>query len=207
MKSKRYPIQIWFLSDDLNESAKFHNNKQLVKSINGCMNAIVCTYFYFYGIHSAKFYKYYFSKERIKESYDKYFPLWPLKLKPPFNQYKAIHSKWTRKCREHYDFICNYLDILLLEYEYRYGKQHGLQKFSDWLKFDARKLNIPYGNLKKIIVPWKCLNPKFRNKDIYLGYRNQLKALIENDGGVKITDFKNRDVPDFLVKNDNKWLD
>lgn len=206
MYVKRYPIQIWFLSTDLTESAKFLTDKLLNKSLTGCMTALIAARFYFIGIRSAKFYKYYFDKVRRSETMEHFFPLWPLKQPPPFNQYSSKTSKWCRQCKEHYDYIKTYMDVLLQEYEYRNKKPHGLEKFLEWLECDAPQMNIPQGNIKKIVVPWKVLNPKYRRKDIQLGYRLQYKALLENDG-IKITDFKNRDIPEFLMQQNSQWLE
>ena len=158
------------------------------------------------GIRSAKFYKYYFDKVRRSETMEHFFPLWPLRQAPPFNQYSSKTSKWCRQCKEHYDYIKTYMDVLLQEYEYRNKKPHGLEKFLEWLECDAPQMNIPQGNIKKIVVPWKVLNPKYRRKDIQLGYRLQYKALLENDG-IKITDFKNRDIPEFLMQQNSQWLE
>ena len=206
MKARRYPIQIWFLSEDLSESARWLSNKTLAKSITGCMTALVATRFYFIGIRTAKFYKHFFDDKNRAETMDKFFPLWPLRQKPPFNQYKSKVSKWCRQCSEHYDYIKTYLDILLQEYEYRYKKMHGLEKFLDWLECDAPQLNIPKGNISKIVIPWKVLNPKYRRRDICLGYRLQYKAFLENDG-IKVQDFKNRDIPEFLLQKNSQWLE
>ena len=135
------------------------------------MQALICTRFYFIGLRNKKFYKYYFDKERKEETMERFFPLWPLKQSPKFMQYTSKESKWTRKCKEHYDYIKQYLDILLEEYLYRFDKEHGLAKFSEWLDFDAPKLNIPIGNISKIILPWKVLDIKYRRKNIIEGYR------------------------------------
>lgn len=170
------------------------------------MHALNAARFYFIGIRSPKFYKYYFSKEHKQETIDKFFPLWPLRQKPLFNQYKSKTSKWTRQCSEHYEYVKAYLSILLNEYEFRYKKPHGLTKFLEWLEVDAPKLDIPKGNLKKITVPWKNINPYYRRKDIYESYRAQYKHVMKNDG-IQIDSFKNRDIPEFLVEKDNKWLD
>lgn len=206
MHYKSYPVQIWFLSDNLQQSAEWLSNKQLVKTINGCMNILNSARFYFIGIRSFTFYKYYFDKERKDETLNRFFPLWPLKQKPLFNQYKSKTSKWCRMCKEHYDYVKSYLDILLDEYEFRYQKEHGLKKFSEWLDVDAPQLQIPEGHISKIVVPWKILNPKFRCKDICEGYRRQYAAMLQNDG-VKIDDFKNRDIPEFLLSKDSKWME
>ena len=109
-------------------------------------------------------------------------------------------------CKEHNDYIKKYMDILLVEYEYRFGKQHGLTKFLEWNEYDAPALKIPVGNISKIVIPWKVLNPKYRRKDIYEGYRLQYAALLKNDG-IKVDDFAKRDIPDFLVSSTSKWLE
>lgn len=206
MRKKQYTIQIWFLSDNLQESAEWLSNKYLNKSIVNCMNIILAVRFYFIGIRSAKFYKYYFSAEKKDQTFDSFFPNWPLRQKPSFSCYKSKVSKWCRKCNEHYEYVVNYLNILLSEYFYRYSKHHNIEKFMNWLISDAPRLNIPNGNLKKIILPWKCLNPLYRNIDICKGYRDQYKALLKNYG-IKVSDFKNRDIPEFLIDMPGKFME
>ena len=137
----------------------------------GCVNALNSARFYYAGIRSMKFYKHFFAKERKQQTMEELFPLWPVAMKPSFNSYTSKTSKWTRMCREHYDYVKMYMNALLDEYMYRYKKPHNISKFAEWLEFDAPKLNIPEGHLSKISLPWKCLNPKYRRKDICLGYR------------------------------------
>lgn len=200
MKFKKYPVQIWFLDDDLNKSAQYLTNKFLVRTISGCMQALITTRFYFIGIRNKKFYDYYFNKERQAETLDRFFPLWPLQQKPKFNKYMSKEGKWTRKCKEHYDYIYKYLGILLDEYQYRFGKEHKLSKFLEWLDFDAPKLNIPEGHLKKIILPWKVINIKYRRKNILDGYRLQFISLLEKEPQEEFLKTK-RDIPEFIVKH------
>ncbi len=88
------------------------------------MQALICTRFYFIGLRNKKFYKYYFDKERKEETMERFFPLWPLKQSPKFMQYTSKESKWTRKCKEHYDYIKQYLDILLEAQEKKELKAH-----------------------------------------------------------------------------------
>lgn len=206
MKFKNYTIQIWFIDDDLKKSAEYLTNSLLNKTINGCYQALVATYFYFYGIRSAKFYKYSFNKDHKAETMDKLFPAWPLKLNPKFANYGSRQSKWCRKCKEHFDYIKTYMQICCDEYEYRTGKAHGLSKFIEWLEYDAPFIKIPIGNVKKINLEWKVLNPKYRRKNIIEGYRLQYKSIIVNNG-LKESEFMKRDIPSFLIEKDNKWLD
>lgn len=92
-------------------------------------------------------------------------------MAPSFRSYNTKLSKWCRMCNEHYSYVVNFLSCLLVEYEFRFKKMHGLSKFLEW-EF-ANPINIPSANLKTIVFPWKLLNPRFRRKDIVDGYRLQ----------------------------------
>ena len=206
MKYKAYPIQIWFLDDDFAKSAQMLNNKHLNKTIDGCYKALVSAYFYAYGIRSKKFYKHYFSKELKQESLDRFFPCWPLKQLPSYAAYNTRTSKWCRKCKEHMDYVTAYMEALCSEYEYRTGKVHSLAKFLEWMLVDAPKIKVPIGNLKNIVLEWKVLAPKNRRKCILEGYRLQYKHVLQNDG-IKVSDFTKRDIPEWLLEKDSKWLE
>lgn len=202
MKFKSYPIAIWFLDDNLVTSAQMLTDKALDKTIRCCVQALTAARFYFIGIRNQKFYKFYFSKDKRQETLDRFFPLWPFQKPPLFSGYGSKIGKWTRMCREHYDYIVQYLDILLQEYQYRHKKLHVGSKFYEWLAVDAPQLSIPEAHLKKITVEWKSLNPRHRKKNIIEGYKSQYKAMIDNDGGPKIGDFSNRDIPAFLLSDE-----
>ena len=196
---KAYPIQIYFLDNNLELSAQYQTNKSLSKSINGCIQALLATRFYFIGIRNKKYYKYYFDKLRYDETMDRFFPLWPIKQKPSFIQYMSKESKWTRKCAEHYNFIKNYLDILFCEYLYRFGKDHKSHKIIEWLDFDAPKINIPCANLKQITLPWKVINIRCRRKNIIDGYRLQFMKTLDGNPMEAYLKTK-RDIPEFVEK-------
>ena len=202
MKFKTYPIAIWFLDDNLVTSAQMLTDKALDKSIRGCIQALTTSRFYFIGIRNQKFYKFFFSKEKQQETLDRFFPLWPFQKPPLFSGYGNKIGKWTRKCKEHYNYIVSYLDILLQEYQFRHQKQHIGTKFFEWLTEDAPEIHIPEAHLKKIVVEWKSLSPRHRKKNIIDGYRSQYKAMIDNYGGPKIGEFTNRDIPEFLLPNE-----
>lgn len=199
MKFRKYPVQIWFLDEDLIKSAQYQTNKSLLKSISGCMQALISARFYFIGIRNKKFYNYYFDEVHKEETMDRFFPLWPLKQRPKFMQYMSKESKWTRKCFEHYEYIRKYMSILLDEYLYRFSKEHGLAKFIEWLDFDAPKLQIPLAHLSKIILPWKVINIKYRKKDILDGYRLQFIHSLEKKPTAEFLKTK-RDIPVFILK-------
>lgn len=198
MHNKSYPIQIWFLDDDLHLSAQYQTNKSLVKSISGCMQALITARFYFIGIRNIKLYKYVFDEMHVEDTMSHFFPLWPLKQKPSFSKYASKESKWTRKCKEHYDYVKRYLQILLDEYAYRFKKEHILVKFAEWLELDAPKLSIPEARLQKVTLPWKNIDKKFRRKNVVDGYRLQLMNTLEQDPTAVFMKTR-RDIPRFVV--------
>ena len=143
---------------------------------------------------------------------DKFFPLWPMEKPPLLQSYDTRQSKWCRKCLEHVEYVKTYLEILCQEYTFRFKKISSAEKFLEWEANDAPQLSIPKGNLKKITLEWKTLNPKYRSTDIIAGYRAQCKALLQNDG-IQIKDFTGRDIPEFLLdedqknQNEKKWME
>ena len=110
-KVKKWPVYIWFLDEDLSKSASYLTDKALNRSIDGCIGALVSTYFYFIGIRSKKFYDYYFSKENASSTMSRFFADWPMKNFPKFNAYSRKESKWCRMCLEHLRCVIDYLDI------------------------------------------------------------------------------------------------
>ena len=130
---------------------------------------------------------------------ERLFPLWPFRKAPSFKSYQNKVSKWAR-LGQHYDLLIDYLDHLDQEYQFRFGRESAVPLFLAWEKYDAPKFGLIYSKNQdmKIQFPWKVLNPKYRNKDICLGYRNQYKALLKNYG-IKIDDFSRRDIPEFLL--------
>lgn len=200
MSKKTYPIQIWFLDNDLYKSAKYQTNSTLTKSISGCMQSLINVVFYFSGIRSHKIYKHFFSHDIRKESMDKYFPLWPLQQKPFFRQYLTRESKWCRKCFEHVEYTKKYMRILLDEYEYRFNRQHKLINFLEWFENDMPQLSIPYANIETIIIPWKNLDPKYRRKNIVRGYQLMFMSKFTKHPLDEFARTK-RDVPDFVIEH------
>lgn len=195
---KRSIIQIWFLDDDLVLSAKYHTNKALNKSIDGCFKALISAWMYFSGIRTSKFYKHFFSKANWPDTKDRLFPDWPMQKIPSFVQYNSKCSKWCRQCREHYEYILNYMQILLDEYQFRFKKQHAMQKFIDWSIVCPIAPNIPYAKIKSINLPWKDLKIKYRRKNIVDGYRLQFMNSFEKDPFDEYNGSM-RDIPKFVV--------
>lgn len=143
MKHKKWPIYIWFLDKDMQKSAEFMTDKALLRSIDGCIGALLSAYFYAIGIRSKKFYDYFFAKERMKDTLDRFFPNWPSSKKPSYAAYNRKESKWCRQCLENYNYAKQYLAILLEEIEYRDGRQPENDNILQWIDYDMPKIDIP----------------------------------------------------------------
>ena len=203
MKIKKWPIYIWFLDNDLQKSASYLTDKALLRSLDGCMGALLSTIFYFIGIRSKKFYDYFFSKEQVDATMDRFFVNWPFKKKPSFSAYGRKESKWCRSCHENFDYCMSYLDILAAEAEYRCCKDTSKKQFLDWIQLDAPKIDFPYANIDDVVLPWKVIDPKFRKVDIVEGYRLQFINSFEDGDAFKAYGSCKRDIPAFVLEKTN----
>lgn len=202
MKHKQWPIHIWFLDKDLQKSAEFLTDKFLLKSIDGCIGSLLSTIFYFIGIRSRKFYDYFFSKEQIDATMDRFFKNLPMKKKPSFSPYGWKESKWCRSCHENFDCCKKYLELLVQESDVRNCFVHSHQEFIDWMSFDAPKLDFSYAGIDDVVFPWKVINPKFRKIDIIDGYRAQYANMFENIDDVFNSYMHSpHDIPEFVLNN------
>lgn len=206
MKHKQYPIYIWFLDEDLQKSAEYLTDKALVKTIGGCIGAIISTYFYFIGIRSKKFYSYFFDKEHKTNTMIQFFPNWPLKKQPLFTAYGRKESKWCRMCRENFDYIKRYLQILFDEYLYRNSTEHDAVAFLQWVEFDMPKIDLSFARIGIIYLPWKVLNPRYRQANIIEGYRVQYMSTFETTNPFKEYGSCKRDIPEFVLNHFNADL-
>lgn len=198
---------IYFLDEDLQKSAQMLTNKYLDYNIKNCCQVLVCSLLYIVGIRNKRVCQYYFSKERKRDSLDKYFPTWPLKEPPKFVKYNSQESRWCRKCKNHYDVILNYLEELFNEYNFRYRKDHSLYDMLDFLKMEQYHINIRMG-IKviyiedlKIVLPWKNLPLKYRKHNIIEGYKEYYKSIII-DPFVEYS-YSQRSIPEFLFKGND----
>lgn len=197
-KFKQSNVQIWFLDEDLETSARYLTGLALKKSLDGALCALVCARMYACGIRSRKAYGYYFSDERKDESMQKFFPGWPSKKLPLFKFYTSRASKWTRMCGEHYDYVRRYFEIMADELRHRTGRPDKIDRYVDWLA-SAERPNLPYANLKRISLPWKALKQKWRRRDIVQGYRLQfVNQMCQPDPFGAYADSP-RDIPDFVI--------
>lgn len=203
MKHKKWPIYIWFLDEDLQKSAQCLTDKALLRSIDGCIGALVSTVFYFVGIRSKKFYDYFFGKEHVAETMDRFFQSWPWKKKPSFSAYGRKESKWCRACHENCDYCLSYLEALVEEASWRScGDASGYEMLL-WAKDKISSLDFPYANIKNVTLPWKCVDPKFRRVDIVQGYRLQFIDSFEDGDVFKAYGSCKRDIPVFALEHSN----
>lgn len=201
---KYYNPLLLFLDEDLVKSAQALSNLHLEMMIRNTSQILFCGLFYFIGIRNKKFYDFYFGKERKSESIAKWFPTYPMRKFPSFKFYNSVESRWVRKCGDHMSYLIDYFDILLEEHCFRYNRDHELYELKYF--FDtiiptlgaARGIVIPFVNLKKIVIPWKNLDPRFRKKDLIEGYRKYYRYIVWNPY-VQCGDTK-RDLPEWLTR-------
>lgn len=203
MKHKKWPIYIWFLDNDLRKSAEFLTDKVLLRSIDGCIGALMSAYFYMIGIRSKKIYDYFFSKERVDETMSRFFPSWPFKKKPSFNAYSRKESKWCKMCYENWSYTKEYLSILFDEATYRDGSENEKTAFLIWLDYSMPSTDLPKTGLDKVYLPWKAVDPKFRRVDVIEGYRLQFMSTFEDTDPFKAYGSCKRDIPEFVLKHFN----
>ena len=98
-------------------------------------------------------------------------------------------------CKNHYDYVVRYLELLLDEHAYRFKKEHESAQFTEWERFDAPKIALKEANLSKIVLPWKNIDPK----DIIAAYRRQYKARIGHP--IEAYSDTPRDIPDWIMSD------
>lgn len=199
MKNRKWPIYIWFLDDDLQKSSEFLTDKALLRSIDGCIGALVSTYFYMIGIRTKKFYDYFFAKDRIQETMDRFFPNWPLSKKPTFAAFNRRESKWCKMCFENWSYVKKYLELLFEEAAYRNGSEHDDASFMQWIDFDMPNIDLQKAGLSNVVLPWKVIEPRFRKINVIEGYRLQFMSIFEDSDPFKAYGSCKRDIPEFVL--------
>jgi hypothetical protein len=198
-KFKRYDPLVWFLYPDLELSAKSLSDKYLDKSIRNGVQILVCAYYYFGNIHNGRMFKLKFSKDEKENTISELFPNLDFKFKFKFSLYTSETAKWSRKCYEHFEFLEKYILYLLTEYHFRNPKRiHPMSDMYFYIVNDNIKSRFTKAHLKEVILNWKSISKKYRNRDIYLSYRNYYASKIESID----EDYKNfkRDIPEFIIE-------
>lgn len=134
-------------------------DKALLRSIDGCIGALLSTYFYMIGIRSKKFYNYFFDKAHARETLDRFFPNWPMKKNPSFNAYSRKESKWCKMCGENWRHTLQYLRALLDEIAWRDGSESEKSNILQWIDFDMPKIDLPDAGISNVCLPWKVIDP------------------------------------------------
>lgn len=106
--------------------------------------------------------------------------------------YKPTHInhpcvKWAAKSQANYRWLHSYADKLFAEYTFRYGKQHGSQKYlEDLTNCD----NLP---LDTFVIPPQCMPDEFKADDTVEAYRNYYRL-----GKQHIHSWKLRPKPEWI---------
>lgn len=197
MRFNNYDPGFWLLDDDPDKSAQMLTNEYLEKSLKACMQCMLSAYFYRCGCRSSRAHAWLFSKERRKASMDEHFPGWPYRGVPGMTRYTSRQAKWTRKSAAHFFLVRNYLDALVREYEFRFGKPARESSFLEWSDANFSSLKLPPLRRGLIALEYKCLPPKYRLVNVLEGirryYANRIGDPLTAYSGSK------RPVPDFVM--------
>lgn len=202
-KWKRYDPLVWVLDMDTKKSAEMLDDYHLSKNIDHLVQIFVDIVYYVNGIRNKRMFNILFGQEKYRDgTILACFPFFDVPyFKFTFALYDHRVTKWTRKCKEHYEFFEDYLLDCLNEFEFRFKRQHGLFDIANYLLTNSAlvKSYIPKGNIKEIQLEWKSISPRFRNKDILLSYQ-KFYAYKLGDPFVAYNKCI-RDIPEFLLKN------
>ena len=196
-----------FLSENPSEAARFSDNRILCENLKRTPQILICVLLYVVGIRSKKIHKFLFSKERKGETLRRYFRNWPLKESPQFTLYSSPEARWARQCKNHYDYLVEFLDANLEEFFFRYGTDHPSSILADFLRgalYEIAFTNyivLPEVKNLKLELPWKNLPLDCRRKNIVEGYRKWYKIGL-GDPILAYIGTK-RDVPEFLLEKES----
>jgi hypothetical protein len=129
------------------------------------------------GVHNKKMFDYWVAPARYAEFMEKVAPgLSSVKFKARVAFNNRV-LKWTRKCRENYVYFRDYLMVCIEEWNIRGYGAHELEDLADTLASAAVPERLPSSN-RPVVLEWKTIPPKFRQKDIVMAYRRYYCARV-----------------------------
>lgn len=143
-------MNLFYLSIDIHECAKFHCDKHVIKMILELAQMLYCAHHVLLSEHLDK---------------------------SPDKPYKKTHqnhpiTKWVREVSDNYIYTAKLGLLLCEEYTFRYGKVHATQKRLEWL-FKHIPTNIVNG--KMTLLPL-AMPDIYKTDDIVESYRKYYKG-------------------------------
>lgn len=186
-------MNIFYLSNDVAECARYHNDRHTVKMILEYAQLLSTAHRFLDGVLTTGL----SDKGRKKTSYV---------IQDSRNDilYSATHinhpsAKWTRVCSSHYKWLYELFCAVCDEYSYRYGKVHLTDtKLREVLKQPPKNI----GRSEMFEAPWRAMPDQFKVKDDTIqSYRNYYNGAKQH-----LASWKKREVPHWYTGEFNADL-
>ena len=161
-------MNIFYLSNNVEECAKMHADKHVIKMVLEYSQLLSTAHRVIDGIESTG-----------KSASGRLMRRWVLPDGRENKLYKATHINhpsaiWVRKSYANYVFLWKLLDALCTEYTYRYGKVHKCQESGLVEKLWYPPINIPHH--VEFTEPTPAMDEKYKIQNNSLeSYRNYYK--------------------------------
>lgn len=171
---------VWVVDQDLKTSAQSLAKPYLERSISNMCAALLAARIYaIKGVRTKRILDYWMEDDRkFNFLEDIASGLSTVNFKIVLNFGNKV-IKWTRKCQENYQYFKDYLALCLEEWDARGYAEHPRQDLADTLLSVPNPRRLPYSH-KPVVLEWKTLPPKYRQKDVIAGIRNYYCSKIED---------------------------
>ena len=150
-------MNIFVLSKDPQEAARFHCNKHVVKMILES-SQMLCTSHWMHLLESKG--KKLADFKRVRDAQQWLFENTPKEAQPPWKMSHVRHpcTIWTNKNISNYMWHLNLCESLLTEYTLRYKKNHKSEVVAKWLRKNI-PVNIESEELTNFVV---CMKDEYK---------------------------------------------
>lgn len=190
-------MNIFYLHEDPQICAMYHNDKHVVKMILEYGQLLSTAHRLLDGVESTRL-----SKSGRRQ---KHYALGDHRDSALYAATHANHpsAKWSRHSKRNYEWLFNLFTALLEEYTFRYGKHHAAERLVTYLSEAPRNIDSsqPYS------APWRAMPDEFKvsrdEKDYTVkSYRNYYLG-----SKVKMCRWTNRPMPQWFADGINTLYD
>lgn len=192
-RGRNFSPLVWVVDHDLKTSAQCLSHKYLEKTISYLCDCLLMARIYtIKGVRTKRMMDYWTADDARKfnflEDVASGLSMIHFKLVSNF-QNKVV--KWTRKCLENYQYFHDYLALCLEEWDKRGYPEHVKQDLGDTLLSVSPPRRLLQSH-RPVVLEWKTLPPKYREKDVIMGMRryycariaDPMKEFADNPNGV-----------------------
>lgn len=157
--------EIFILDKSIEQSSKYLTDKDIDRNIKNSIKLMGSCLLYLGGIRKGRMY------DQLKETtVVEIFKDYPTKSYPQPKFNAKLEYKYTRQCRNHFQFILEVGFQACCEYEVRYNKEHKLKDTIDWYYYNVPTV-LPLIN-KPLDFPIRTLPRQYRTIDLIKSMRS-----------------------------------